>query len=43
MAQFFAQRVISGKTAYKDVPAKLKEAVADILRESGLEALITEE
>ena len=25
MAMFFAQRVILGKTAYKDVPAKLKD------------------
>lgn len=43
MAKFFAQRVIAGKTTWAEVPAKLKEEVAEILRESGLEALITEE
>ena len=30
MAMFFAQRVILGKTEYKDVPAKLKEQVKEI-------------
>lgn len=42
MAMFFAQRVILGKTAYKDVPATLKPQVAEILTDSGLESLITE-
>lgn len=40
MAMFFAQRVILGKTEYKDVPAKLKEQVKEILIESGLEELV---
>ena len=43
MALFFAQRVILGKTAFKDVPATLKEGVKEILTDSGLEALCTEE
>lgn len=42
MAMFFAQRVILGKTEYKDVPAKLKEQVKEILIESGLEELVIE-
>lgn len=42
MAMFFAQRVILGKTEYKDVPAKLKEQVKEILIESGLEELVAE-
>lgn len=42
MALFFAQRVILGKTEYKDVPAKLKPQVAEALRDSGLEELIVE-
>ena len=43
MAMFFAQRVILGKTVFADVPAKLKDQVKEILLESGLEALVTEE
>ena len=43
MAMFFAQRVILGKTAFKDVPATLKPGVREILADSGLEALCTEE
>lgn len=31
MALLFAQRVILGKTEFEDVPAKLKEQVAEIL------------
>lgn len=42
MAMFFAQRVILGKTAYKDVPAKLKEQVKELLIESGLPELAEE-
>ena len=42
MAMFFAQRVILEKTEYKDVPAKLKEQVKEILIESGLEELVIE-
>ncbi len=43
MAMFFAQRVILGKTAYKDVPTPLKAAVKEILEESGLGFLAVEE
>lgn len=43
MAMFFAQRVILGKTTFAKVPAKLKPEVREILIESGLEELATEE
>lgn len=43
MAMFFAQRVILGKTPFSKVPAKLKDAVKEILIESGLEDLAVEE
>ena len=43
MAMFFAQRVILGKTAFKDVPAKLKAGCAEILLESGLPELVPAE
>lgn len=43
MAMFFAQRVILGKTAYKDVPQSLKPQVKEILEESGLGFLAEEE
>lgn len=42
MAMFFAQRVILGKTEFKDVPAKLKDQVREILIDSGLEELAVE-
>ena len=42
MAMFFAQRVILGKTEYKDVPAKLKEQVKELLIDSGLPELVVE-
>ena len=42
MAMFFAQRVILGKTEFKDVAAKLKEQVREILIDSGLEELAIE-
>ncbi|WP_157261068.1 CD1375 family protein [Paenibacillus wynnii] len=42
MAMFFAQRVILGKTAYKDVPSTLKPAVKEILIDSDLEYLTEE-
>lgn len=42
MAMFFAQRVILGKTAYKDVPATLKPQVKELLEESGLGYLAEE-
>lgn len=43
MAMFFVQRIVLGKTAFKDVPAKLKEQVRELLIESGLEEFIVEE
>ena len=42
MAMFFAQRVILGKTAYKDVPAKLKDQVEELLVDAGLPELVEE-
>lgn len=36
MAMFFAQRVILGKTAFKDVPKALKAGTAEVLLDSGL-------
>lgn len=42
MAMFFAQRVILGRTLFKDVPATLKAPVKAILEESGLGALAVE-
>ena len=43
MPLFFAQRVILGKTKFEDVPVTLKPQVAEILIDSGLTELITEE
>ena len=43
LAMFFAQRVILGKTAFKDVPKPLKAKVREILEESGLGDLAVEE
>lgn len=43
MAMFFAQRVILGKTEFKDVPAKLKDQVKELLIDAGLEDLVVEE
>lgn len=42
MAQFFAQRVILGKTKFEDVPKILKSSVEDILKNLELYELITE-
>lgn len=42
MAMFFAQRVILGKTEYRNVPAKLKEQVKELLIDSGLPELVVE-
>ena len=36
MAMLFAQRVILGKTVFEEVPAKLKELVAEILIQAGI-------
>ena len=43
MAMLWAQKIILGKKAYEDVPRLLKEQVAEILTESGLDELITQE
>ena len=43
MAMFFAQRVILGKTTFKDVPAALQKGCAEILIDSGLPELVPEE
>ena len=42
MSMFFAQRVILGKTAFKDVPAKLKDQVRELLVDAGLPELAEE-
>ncbi|MED4206601.1 hypothetical protein [Neobacillus mesonae] len=39
MAMFFAQRVILGKTDFKDVPSTLQPGVYEILKDSGVEFL----
>ena len=38
----YATRIIKGKYNYKDVPEKLKEQVADILRDADMQELTTE-
>ena len=43
MSMFFAQRVILGKIEFKDVPAKLKDQVKELLIDAGLEHLAVEE
>lgn len=42
MAMLWAQKIMLGKKSFADVPRLLKEQVAEILTESGLENLITE-
>lgn len=42
IASLWAQRIINDNKTYDDVPAKLKDEVADILEESGHADLITE-
>ena len=42
MAEFYAYRIIAGKTTYAKVPARLKEQVREILIEEGFEELIKE-
>ena len=42
IANLWAQRIIDGNKIYDDVPAKLKEEVAQILEDSGHADLITE-
>lgn len=43
IAMLWAQRIMYGKKTYNDVPRLLKEQVKEILIESGVEELITEE
>ncbi len=42
MAMLWCQQIILGKKTYAQVPAKLKEQVAELLRDSGCEDLIIE-
>ncbi len=42
MAVLWTNKIIEGEKTYAQVPAKLKDAVADILRERGREDLIHE-
>ena len=42
LAMLWAQQIINGKKTYAQVPRLLKSQVAEILRDSGLEELITE-
>lgn len=42
MAMLYAQRIMNGKMVFADVPRLLKEKVAEILIESGMEELVTE-
>ena len=43
MAEFFAQRVVLGKTEFKNVPESWKADVAKILIEQGLEDFVPDE
>lgn len=43
MAMLWAQKIILGKKTYDQVPRLLKDQVKEILTESGLEELITED
>lgn len=43
MAMLWAQKIMLGKKVFADVPRLLKAQVREILIESGLEELITEE
>ncbi|MED3549948.1 hypothetical protein [Cytobacillus praedii] len=40
MALLFAQRVILGKTDFKDVPSSLQPGVYEHLKDSGVEFLV---
>lgn len=42
MAMLWAQKIMLGKKTFADVPRLLKDQVAEILRESGLDELIVE-
>lgn len=43
MAMLWAQKIMLGKKTYADVPRLLKNQVKEILIESGLEDLVTED
>lgn len=43
LALLFATRIINGKSTFEEVPAKLKEKVAEILIDSGLPELVPPE
>lgn len=43
MAMLWAQQIMLGKKTYKDVPRLLKDKVKEILVDSGMEELVTEE
>lgn len=42
MAMLWAQQIMLGKKTYAQVPKLLKDKVAEILRDSGMEELIVE-
>jgi len=42
MAEFYAYRIMCGKTKYVKVPKALKEKVKEILAEEGFEDLVEE-
>ena len=42
MAMLWAQKIMLGDKSFKDVPRLLKEQVATILSESGMEELISQ-
>lgn len=42
MAMLWAQQIMLGKRTFNQVPRRLKDRVAEILRDSGCEDLITE-
>lgn len=42
MAMLYAQQIMLGKKKYSQVPAKLKDAVKEILIDSGCEDLLDE-
>lgn len=42
MAMLYCQKIILGKKTFDDVPQKLKGQVAELLKESGCEDLITD-
>lgn len=43
MALLYSQSIMQGKRTFDQVPAKLKAQVAEILKDSGCEDLITDE